>query len=417
MKAKQKFEAPFIGTSREQGMTLLYSSGGNYSIVLKIENLALQYSADESLYEGYHQLLGHIIKILGANYILQKTDIIAKHVFESPVKEGKDYLDKKYFEYFKGRPYNRLTTYLTITHQNTHGRFFAYNADEIKEFFNKVHKVIDTLNNGKIPAISLNEEQLKELQNRYIAFNFNDAQYFLSNIAADKNGLYIGENKTLKIISLIDIDELNIPNTVSTYATRPELGKNFPADNFSFLLNVPGADTILYSQVVFIPDQIKVKTELEAKKKRHTSLPDASNDISVQDIDQMFLEIAADNELLVYCNFSILVLADKEALNKSINYVDTNLFAMGIIPGKNTYNQMELFRAAIPGNADELKKYDKFLTSRPASVCFFFKESLPGTEHSDYLLYFTDRQGVPVGIDTSELPMQTVGSPIAINLF
>src|SRR4051794_7376108 len=150
MKAKQKFEAPFIGTSNEQGMTLLYSSNGNYSTVLKIENLALQYCADESLYEGYQQVIGHIIKILGANYILQKTDIISKHAFIPPDNDGKDYLDKKYFEYFKGRPYNRLTTYLTITHQNTHGRFFTYNPAEIKEFINKIHKVIDTLHNSKM---------------------------------------------------------------------------------------------------------------------------------------------------------------------------------------------------------------------------------------------------------------------------
>jgi hypothetical protein len=40
-------------------------------------------------------------------------------------------------------------------------------------------------------------------------------------------------------------------------------------------------------------------------------------------------------------------------------------------------------------------------------------ETFPGTGQimpvgiSRYLLYFTDRQGVPIGIDTSELPMQT----------
>lgn len=407
MKTKKKFESPFIGTSQEQSLTLLYSYNGNYSVILKIENLALQYCADESVYESYHNVLGHIIKILGANHILQKMDIIAKHSYIPPVKHGEDYLDKKYFEYFKGRLFNQLTTYLTITHQNTKGRFFSYNAAEIKDFINRISKVVDTLKNSKIAADPLDEESIKELQSRYVAFNFNDAQYSFSNIGADKNRLQFGEDKELKIISLIDIDELNIPNSITSHAKKPELGKSFPADHFSFLFNVPECDAILYSQTVFIPEQIKVKTELEAKKKRHTSMPDASNEISVQDIDQMFLEIASDNEMLVYCNYSILVLADKGVINKCINYIDTSLFAMGIIPGRNTYNQMELFRAAIPGNADDLKKYDKFLTSRPAAVCLFLKERLPKTENSDYLLYFTDRQGVPIGIDTSELPMHT----------
>ncbi|HEX8356009.1 MAG TPA: conjugal transfer protein TraG, partial [Segetibacter sp.] len=407
MKNKRKFESPFIGTSQEQGLTLLYSCNGNYSIVLKIENLALQYCADETLYENYHNVLGHIIKILGANYILQKTDIIAKQSFTPPPNQSEDFLDKKYFEYFDGRCYNKLTTYLTVTHQNTKGRFFSYNANEIKDFNNKIRKVIDTLRNSKIPVEPLNEENIKDLQNRYMAFNFNEGQYSFSNINADKNKLQFGDDKELKIISLIDIDELNIPNAITSHVNKPDLGKNFPVDNLSFLLSVPESDTILYSQTVFIPEQMKVKAELETKKKRHTSMPDAANDISVKDIDEMFLEIASDNELLVYCNYSVLVLAHKEVLNKCINYIDTSLFAMGIIPGRNNYNQMELFRAAIPGNADELKKYDKFLTSRPSAVCFFFKEKLPATEKSDYLLYFTDRQGVPIGIDTSEVPMQT----------
>jgi conjugation system TraG family ATPase len=407
MKAKKKFTSPFIGTSLEQGFTLLYSCNGNYSIILKIENLALQYCADETVYDNYHNVLGHIIKILGANYILQKTDIIGRKAFVPPVKQSDDYLDKKYFEYFEGRSFNEVTTYLTITHQNTKGRFFAYNAGEIKDFINKIRKVVDTLNSSKIPVEPLNEEAIKALQNRYMAFNFTDDQYSFSNIGADRHKLQFGENKELKIISLIDIDELNIPNTITSHANKPELGKNFPTDNLSFLLSVPESDTIIYSQSVFIPEQIKVKSDLESKKKRHTSMPDAANEISAIDIDQMFLEIASNNEMLVYCNYSVLILADKDVINKCINYIDTNLFAMGIIPGRNTYNQMELFRSAIPGNADELKTYDKFLTSRPGAVCFFFKEKLPETEKSDYLLYFTDRQGVPVGIDTSELPMQT----------
>lgn len=407
MKAKKKFEFPFIGTSVEDGITLLYTTTGNYSVVLKIENLPLQYCADESQYESYHQLYGQLIKIIGPGHIIQKTDIISRQAFNAPEKTSGDYLDTKFFSYFEGRKYNQLVTYLTITHQNTKGRFFSYNPSEVKEFINKVSKVIDTMKNYTVPVTPLNEQELKELQSRFLAFNFIDSQYSISNIAADKKGLQIGETRTLKVISLIDIDELNIPSEFTAYTLRPELGKNFPADNFSFLFHVPAADCILYNQVVFIPDQIKVKTELEAKRKRHSSMPDPANHISIEDIDHMFLSIAADNELLVYCNFSILVAGETETINKAVNYIDTNLFSMGIIPGQNTYNQMELYRAAIPGNGDELKKYDKFLTSRPASVCFFFKERLPVTEKSDYLLYFTDRQGVPIGIDTSEMPMQS----------
>ncbi|MEO8870201.1 MAG: TraG family conjugative transposon ATPase, partial [Granulicella sp.] len=252
----------------------------------------------------------------------------------------------------------------------------------------------------------LDEADITMLHKRFIAFEFNKESITFNNIACDDSGLEIGD-RHLKIISLIDIDEMNLPSTFPTYKIDKNIGPSFPTDNFSFFLTCTDADTILYNQVVFIPDQLKLKRDLELKKKRHSSMPDPSNELAINDINSMFIEIASDNELLVYCHFSVLIYAEKSKISKAVNYIDSNLFSMGIIPGKNTYNQMELFRGAIPGNAYEIKLYDRFLTSRPAAVCFFFKDSLPKSEESKYLLYFTDRQGIPIGIDTWALPMET----------
>ena len=97
----------------------------------------------------------------------------------------------------------------------------------------------------------------------------------------------------------------------------------------------------------------------------------------------------------------------KATIQKAANFIESSLFQLGIIPSKNAYNQLELFRSTLPGNAVELKQYDWFLTTSDAAVCFFFKESLPKDEPSDFLIRFTDRQGIPVGIDPSDLPMRT----------
>jgi uroporphyrinogen-III synthase len=48
------------------------------------------------------------------------------------------------------------------------------------------------------------------------------------------------------------------------------------------------------------------------------------------------------------------------------------------------YNQLELFRTVLPGNAAELKKYDWFLTTSDAALCLLFKESLQTDEDSDF---------------------------------
>lgn len=405
---KLQFEKPFIGISQADGFDLLYNADGSFAAILMVTNIAEQYCADATYYEQYHHLLGQLIKILGAGFVLQKTDVIALQSYKAPsTQHQNDFLTKKYFTHFEGRKYYTLTTYITITKQNSKGRFYTYDVKEITEFTNKLNKVIDAFENNNSKAVPMSAKQINLLHRRFISFNFSDAAFGYNNIQCSDENIHFGEKVQLKIISLIDIEDMNFPNTIRTFSNSRETGQHFPVDNFSFLFNVPGADTIVYNQVIFIPDQLKIKRDLEVKKKRHSSMPDPANKLSVSDIDDMFIDIAQENELLVQAHFSILVCAQDNKLTKAVNFIDTQLFALGIIPGKNCYNQMELFRSTIPGNAVELKGYDKFLTSRPAAICFFLKECLPVSESSDYLLYYTDRQGVPIGIDTSELPMQT----------
>ncbi|EJF07898.1 TraG family conjugative transposon ATPase, partial [Pontibacter sp. BAB1700] len=86
-------------------------------------------------------------------------------------------------------------------------------------------------------------------------------------------------------------------------------------------------------------------------------------------------------------------------------YLESALFSIGIIPSRNAYNQLELFRCALPGNSSELKVYDKFLTTSDAALCLLFKECLLQSESSSFQVYFTDRQGIPITIDTSDAPI------------
>ena len=134
-------------------------------------------------------------------------------------------------------------------------------------------------------------------------------------LSCDEKGVYY-EDKSIRSISLIDIDEINLSSNVTTYTVSQEIGKTFPIDNLAFLLNV-NVDTILYNQVVKIPDQRKLKTDLELKKKRHSSMPDPANDLSVADINDMFIDIAQNNELLVYSHYNIIVCDKKDRIEKA----------------------------------------------------------------------------------------------------
>jgi len=159
--------------------------------------------------------------------------------------------------------------------------------------------------------------------------------------------------------------------------------------------------------VIEIPNQLMTLKKLELKKKRHSGIPDPANTLCMEDIDLLLTDVARENQLLVNSHFNIVIAAANEQMQKAANFVESALFQLGIVPNKNAYNQLELFRTALPGNAIELKNYDWFLTTCDAAICFFFKESLPKDEPSDFLIRFTDRQGIPVGIDPADLPMRT----------
>lgn len=406
---KRKFEIPFVACESygDSGVDILYSNDGNYSVIFSITNIAEQYAADGELYDAFHFLFMQIVKLLAEDYIIQKTDAVSTQIFERKIGKEDDYLTKKYFQFFKGRKYKKIDTWLTITRIKKSNKFFTYSEKEMQDFVNKIYKLSDIFLNNNIPASLLNKEEILLLHKRFAAFNFRDQKFALNNFRADDKGLYTAD-KHVKSISLIDIEDMNFPQYVQTHYYDRAIGEQFPVDNLSFILKIP-CDTLMLNQVIQLHSQRKTKTELELKKKRHESMQvaDKENLTSAKDIDEMFMDIAEHNEMLVKCHFNLLVIDAPEHINKSVNAVENNLFAINMIANKNTYNQLELYRAAIPGNAGELKEYDLFLTSRAAALALLFKERLPVTDKSNYLLWFTDRQGVPIGIDTSETPMHT----------
>lgn len=405
---KKKFEIPFVAceTYKDSETDILYSNDGNYSVIFSLRNVAEQYSADGHLYDGYHFVFMQIVKLLAEDFIIQKTDAVSTQVFYKPVTEDMEYLSQKYFHHFNGREYKQVDTWLTITKIKKSKKLFTYNEKEIADFINKVNKISDIFQNNGIDAGLLCKEEILLLHKRFMAFNFRDKRFALNNFKADEEGIYT-DSKTAKSIALIDIEEMNFPQYVQTHYYDRSIGEEFPVDNLAFIFKIP-ADTLILNQVIMLPGQRKTKTELELKKKRHESMQvaDVENLTSATDIDEMFADIAENNEMLVKSHFNLIVVDDNEHIFKSINAVENHLFSINMIPNKNSYNQLELYRSAIPGNAGELKSYDLFLTSRAAALALFFKEKLPVTDPSNYLLWFTDRQGVPIGVDTSELPMQ-----------
>lgn len=396
------FDIPYAGVDKNGEFDFLIGLQGECSVIIQMTNPVIRFSAYPAGYEEFHHLLINIVKVLGDGYIVQKEDIISRSPYQS--KPAAEYLQQKYNEHFDGRECLRVETYLTITRQVKKGAFYVYDAKTLRDFGQAVNKILDIIPSAKV----LKESQINQLVLQMLSMDFKSKHISLNNLAPSDNEIKIGQ-RSLKNISLVNIDSIDLPPEVGTHIEMndKESMRGFPVDFLSFLFKVPGCEVIVFNQVIEIPNQVGTLRKLEQKKKRHSGIPDPANQLCVEDIDLLLNDVARDNQMLVNCHFNIVVAAPEKDLQKAANFVESSLFQLGIIPSKNAYNQLELFRTILPGNAVELKTYDWFLTTCDAAACFFFKESLPKDEPSDFLIRFTDRQGIPVGMDPADLPMRT----------
>jgi conjugation system TraG family ATPase len=402
MAVKTLFNIPYAGVDKSGEYDLLIGKNGECSVIIRMENPVVRYSAYPAGYDEFHHLLLNIVKVLGDGYIIQKQDIISRSAWRG--KPAGEYLQQKYNVHFTDRECLQVATWFTITRQVKKGTFFVYDAKVLRDFRQAVGKILEILPSPEV----LKESSINRLVLQMLSMDFRTGHISLNNLSPTDTGISAGD-KTMRSISLVNIDSIDLPPEVSTHIelNDKESIRGFPVDFLSFLFKVPACDVIIYNQVIEIPNQSVTLRKLEQKKKRHSGIPDPANQLCVEDIDQLLNDVARENQLLVNCHFNILVAAPDSTIQKAANYIESSLFQLGIIPSKNAYNQLELFRSVLPGNTVELKPYDWFLTTCDAAGCFFFKESLPKDEPSDFLIRFTDRQGIPVGMDPADLPMRT----------
>lgn len=405
-KRKTVFDVPYAGIDTVEGLSILYGQRGDYSVIFQINNPVTRYAADPSAYLGYHGLLLNLVKMAGEGHILQKTDVFHRRKY-LPV-ETTEFLQEKYQQHFAGREYTAVSTYLTLTKQVKKGAFYTFDAKGLHDFRQLTSKARDLFAGAGLQPRLLSEGEIGRLVSRVLSMDFSQGAVCLDNILSGDKEIRIG-TRAVRSISLIDIDVIELPETLSVYTERNDKDslRGFPADNMDFLYQVPGFDTIVYNQLIEIPVQQGTLMKLEQKRKRHSTVPDAANQLCVEDIDRLLEDVARENQLLVNAHFNILVGAGDTKIEKAANFIETALFQRGIVPSRNAYNQLELFRSALPGNGIELKKYDWFLTTSDAALCLWFKESLAGDEQSDFLIRFTDREGIPIGIDLSDLPLRS----------
>mgnify|MGYP000028349491 CR=1 FL=1 len=80
-----------------------------------------------------------------------------------------------------------------------------------------------------------------------------------------------------------------------------------PVDLMSLVDNIPGAEVVVYNQIVYMPNQKRELALLDKKKNRHASMPNPSNQMAVEDIKRVQEVVAKENKQLVYTHYNFVV--------------------------------------------------------------------------------------------------------------
>ena len=401
-KRKKIFQDIYFSVEDVDGIGVLYTKTGEYSAILKIENPVQKYSANIDNYYEFTNLLTALTQTLGEGYAIHKQDVFIRKQFHDETNDNHEFLSESYFRYFTGRNYTDAQTYLIITQENKKSRLFSFDSKKWREFLVKIRKVKDQLKDSGVDSSYLDGATARDYVDRYFSMNFIDKTISMNNFKVDDESISMG-NKRCKIYSLVDVDCINLPGVIRPYTNIEVNNTSMPVDLVSIVDCIPTAETVIYNQMIFMPNQKRELSLLDKKKNRHASMPNPSNLIAVEDIKKVQNVIARENKQLVYAHFNLVVSVPiDEDIQKCTNHLENSFGRMGIHISKRAYNQLELFVNSFPGNCYGMNPdYDRFLTLSDAASCLMYKEHIQHSEDTPLKVYYTDRQGVPVAIDIS----------------
>ena len=407
-KRAKVFENIYFSFEDVNDIGVIYTKKGDYSTILKMDNPVRKYSADTDGYYEFTSLMASVLQVLGEGYAIHKQDVFVRKKFNISNIAGKNsdakkrFLSDAYFKFFNGRPYVESQTYLTITQRGRNGGLKTYDADKWRDFQVKIQKVHDRLKSENVNCRFLSGKECQEYTERFFAVDFKNEVISMTDFSVESEKICMGDEQ-LKVYSLLDVDDPGLPGTLHPYADINVNNTVMPQDLLSDLSTLPDVDTIIYNQIIFLPNQKREIAKLEKKKNRHASIPNPNNQIAVEDINDVLNEIARNGKQFVYAHYNLIVKtsADKN-LQKVTNSLENLLARYSMHLSKRAYNQLELFVASFPGNCFELNAdYDRFLTLSEPALCLFYKEHQQKGDDTNLKCYYTDRQGVPMAVDVS----------------
>lgn len=303
-KRKKIFQDIYFSVEDTDGIGVLYTKTGEYSAILRMENPVQKYSANIDSYYEFTNLFAAIAQTLGEGYALHKQDIFTRKQFEDEGGKGHEFLTESYFRYFNGREYTDSMTYLTITQENKKSRLMSFDNKKWRDFLVKIRKVQDQLKDAGIKSEFLNKQEASLYVDRFFAMNFRDKMVSMTGFKVYDEMIGMGDRRC-KVYSLVDVDCANLPTQIRPFTNIEVNNTSMPVDLVALVDSIPGVESVVYNQIIFVPNQKRELALLDKKKNRHASMPNPNNLIAVEDIKRVQEVIARENKLLVYTHYPL----------------------------------------------------------------------------------------------------------------
>lgn len=129
----------------------------------------------------------------------------------------------------------------------------------------KIRKVEDRLKSGEISCKFLTSKECQEFADRFFAVDFTNEKVSMSNFKVDSEEIGMG-NFHVKVYSLLDIDNVGLPSNLRPYSETTVNNAVLPEDLLSEIDHIPGVDTVIYNQILFLPNQKREMAKLDKKK-------------------------------------------------------------------------------------------------------------------------------------------------------
>lgn len=404
-------------------------------------DLPVAYSLDEDEYDAIVESFASAILVLPPWAVVHKQDIYTYAEYEPPQGyEGSSFLERSYYEHFKGRRYltHRCYIYLSLATRNliekpasrsilgkAKGDIYVIpSSRDVKIFESKCLEFISVLtSSGVLKARELTKSDLVGSAGSQSGglvqeiFQLGNTGPLLSDAVLTPDSVEVG-GKVLQSFLLGTVEKLppavasvKIINTMSDgdnqvfLSTASEIGMNLDCEH-------------IVNHYFIVPDQAELRRSLDKTRKlMHSGASAQSENRINSERIQAYLEDQDNNNLLtVYSHLNVLAWGREDEYDIIRAKLSSAMSQMSMTATYGKYNTPYLFNASLPGNGFEIGKENLMRMEVIPALCMGIYESFTKDVKGGILALCDRVRNIPKRTDFQKVA-QALGYVFDLNAF